>query len=55
VQAFTDVALARMLIRHLRKPSGDLPRYYQIVVRVKFSDGVPTDIAYVLHRDLTPL
>jgi hypothetical protein len=55
VQAFTDVALARMLIRHLRKPSGDLPRYYQIVVRVKFSDGVPTDISYVLHRDLTPL
>jgi hypothetical protein len=55
VQAFTDVALARILVQHLRKPSGDLPRYYQIVVRVKFSDGVPTDISYVLHRDLTPL
>ncbi len=54
-QAFTDAALARMLVRRLRKPSGDLPRYYQIVVRVKFSDGVPTDISYVLHRDLTPL
>ncbi len=54
-QVFTDAALARMLVRHLRKSSGDLPRYYQIVVRVKFSDGVPTDISYVLHRDLTPL
>ena len=55
VQAFTDGALSRLLVLRLRKPSGDLPRYYQIVVRVKFAEGVPTDISYVLHRDLTPL
>jgi len=55
VQAFTDLALARTLVSRLRRPSGDIPRYYQIVVRVKFSDGMPTDVCYVLHRDLTPL
>jgi hypothetical protein len=55
IQAFTDPALARTLINRLRKTSGEIPRYYQIVVRVKFTDGIPTDIAYVLHRDLTPL
>jgi hypothetical protein len=55
VQAFTDLALARTLVSRLRKPSGDIPRYYQVVVKVKFMDGIPTNISYVLHRDLTPL
>jgi hypothetical protein len=55
IQAFTDPALARTLVNRLRKTSGEIPHYYQIVVRVKFTDGIPTDIAYVLHRDLTPL
>jgi len=54
VEAFTDTSLARILVKKLRKPSGQIPRYYQIIVRVKFNDGVPTDVAYVLHRDLTP-
>jgi len=55
IQAFTDPLLARTLVNKLRRPSGEIPRYYQVVLRVKFRDGVPTDIAYVLHRDLTPL
>jgi hypothetical protein len=55
VQSFTDPALARIMVNKLRKPSGELPRFYQIVVKVKFTDGLPTDIAYVLHRDLRPL
>jgi hypothetical protein len=55
IQAFTDSTLARTLVNRLRKSSGEIPRYYQIVLRVKFRDGIPTDIAYVLHRDLTPL
>ncbi len=55
VQAFTNPALARALVNKLRKSSGQLPRYYQVVVRVKFADGIPTDVEYVLHRDLTPL
>ena len=55
VEAFTDPSLARILVKKLRRPSGQSSRYYQIVVRVKFTDGVPTDVAYVLHRDLTPI
>lgn len=54
VQAFTNAALARTLVNKLRKPSGQIPRYYQVVVRVKFADGIPTDVSYVLSRDLTP-
>jgi hypothetical protein len=36
----------------LRKPSGEIPRYYQLVLRVKYKDAVPTDISYVTHREL---
>lgn len=54
VQAFTDTALARTLAKRLRTASGQIPRFYQIVLRVKFTDGIPTDVSYVLHRDLTP-
>lgn len=55
IQAFTDPALARTLVSRLRRTSGEIPRYYQIVLKVKFTDGIPTAISYVLHRDLTPL
>ena len=54
-QSFTDPALARIMVNKLRKPSGDIPRYYQIVIKVKFTEGLPTDVAYVLHRDLSSL
>jgi len=36
----------------LRKPSGEIPRYYQLVLKVKYKDAVPTDISYVTHREL---
>jgi len=54
VQAFTDTGLAKTLVGKLREASGRIPRYYQIVVKVRFTDGIPTDVSYVLHRDLTP-
>jgi len=53
-QAFTDSALARNLAAKLKTASGEIPGYYQVVIRVKFTDGVPTDISYVTHRDLSP-
>jgi len=52
VQWFTDPQFADTLVSHLRKPSGEIPRYYQLVLKVKFKDGVPTDTAYVLHHEL---
>lgn len=55
IKAFTDPALTHTLVSKLRRtPSGEVPRYYQIILKVKFTDGIPTDISYVLHRDLTP-
>lgn len=54
VQAFTDIGLAGTIVNKVRDSSNQIPRYYQILVRVKFMDGIPTDVSYVLHRDLTP-
>ncbi|MGP0072196.1 MAG: hypothetical protein ACLPWF_09705 [Bryobacteraceae bacterium] len=53
VQAFTDIGLAKTLVDKLTRTSNQIPRYYQIVVKVKFMDGIPTDVSYVLHRDLS--
>jgi hypothetical protein len=53
VQALTDPDLARQLVARLKTPSGKLPRYYQVVLRVRAMDETPVDISYVSHRELT--
>ena len=53
VQWFTDPALAKVLVTKLKEASGGkMPRYYQVVLRVKFRDDVPTETTYVLSREL---
>ena len=52
VQWFTDPVSARTLVAKLRKPSGELPKYYQVVLKVKFKDEVPTETSYVMSREL---
>jgi hypothetical protein len=55
VQWFTDQAYARTLALKMRKPSGEIPSYYQVVLKVKFKDGVPTETSYVLHHEVAPM
>lgn len=52
-QAITDPTVAKMLISRMRTPNGGIPRYFQVVLRVRSMDGVPTEISYVFHRELT--
>jgi hypothetical protein len=52
VQAFTDAAFARTLVSKMKKPDGSLPRYYQVVLKVRSMDDMPIDISYVLYREL---
>ena len=52
-QALTDPSVAKMLVAKLRKPDGGIPRYFQVVLRVRSMDGVPTEITYMFHRELT--
>ena len=52
VTAFTDPVLARTLVTKMKAATGAVPRYYQIVVKVKSMDEMPVEISYVLHREL---
>jgi hypothetical protein len=54
VQAFTAPSWAGTLVAAMRKPGGEMPRYYQVVLKVKYKDAVPTEISYVLHHELRP-
>ncbi len=52
VQAFTDPILARTLVAKMKATTGTMPRYYQIVVKVRSMDEMPIEISYVLHHEL---
>lgn len=52
VGAFTDASFAKLLVNHIQDASGRVPRYFQVLLRVKFKGGVPTDTGYLLHREL---
>jgi hypothetical protein len=52
VQALTDPDLAKQLVSSLRTPNGSLPRFYQVVLKVKAMDDTPIDISYLFHREL---
>ncbi|HYA16983.1 MAG TPA: hypothetical protein VEF06_05925 [Bryobacteraceae bacterium] len=55
IESFTDPAFARLLVEKLKGPSGKFPAYYQVLLKVKYRDGVPTDVSYITHRDLPAL
>ncbi len=50
VQSVTDPQQAVALTGKIRLPSGELPRYFQILIRVQFKNLVPVKTSYVLHR-----
>lgn len=52
VNAFTDPAFAKTLIEKLRDSTGRLPRYYQVVLKVRSMDDMPIDVSYILHREI---
>jgi hypothetical protein len=53
VQAFSDPSAARILLSKLRDRSGVPPRYFQLLLKVSYKNGVATDLEYVLHRELS--
>ena len=44
---------ARELIGRLRTPAGDIPRYFQVVLKVTFKQGIPVESSYVFHHALS--
>jgi hypothetical protein len=53
VQSLTDPSFSRLIAEKLRQPTGKIPPYYQIVMRIRYRDGTPTNASYVVHRALT--
>ena len=52
LQWFTDPKFAIVLTQKLKGVAGGrMPRYYQVLLRVKFKDDVPTEITYVSSRE----
>jgi hypothetical protein len=53
VKAFTDPVFVHTLAPHLRQLGGGrIPRYYQVLLKVRFQKEMPTEITYVLAREL---
>jgi hypothetical protein len=52
VEVFTDPAAARAVAGKIRGPDGRLPRFYQVLLKVKSVDDMPIDITYVFHKEL---
>lgn len=48
----TEPNYARILVAKLRGNSGKIPRFYQVVLKVKYKAGVPTETSYVFHHEL---
>jgi hypothetical protein len=42
-----------VIVEKLRGPSGKMPSYFQLVLRMKYRDGTLTHVSYVTHRELT--
>jgi hypothetical protein len=49
-QWLTEPARVRELVHHLRTPAGEIPRHFQVVLKVSFKQGVPVQSSYVFHR-----
>jgi hypothetical protein len=52
LQWFADADRAAYLVSKLRNQTGHVARYYQIIFKVRFKGGIPTDTSYILHHDL---
>ena len=54
MQWFTDANHAIELVANMKSALGQMPRYYQVLLRVKYKDSVPTqDVVRLLYHDLT--
>ncbi len=53
VKAFTDPVSVQTLVNELKRSCGGrMPRYYQVLLKVQFTDELPTKITYVMARQL---
>jgi len=54
IQSLMDPSFARVLVSKMMDSSGQMPGSYQVVLRIQYRDGTPTNVSYVTHRSLPP-
>jgi hypothetical protein len=54
VESFSNAASAQDIINKLRAASGHVPRYYQVLLKIRFKDEVPVETNLILTRELHP-
>lgn len=52
LQWFADADRAAYLVSKLRSQTGHIPRYYQLIFKVRFKGGIPSETSYILHHEL---
>ena len=53
VEVFTEPTVAHAVVEKILRPDGKLPRYYQVLLKVRSVDKMPIDITYVFHKELS--
>ena len=53
IEAFTSPVFARMIVGKLKAELKRVPQYYQVLLKVKYRDGVATDVSYVTGREIS--
>lgn len=52
VRWFTEPSFGHVLVSNMKKAYGGVPSYFQVVLKVEFTDQVPTQTSYVTSRQL---
>jgi hypothetical protein len=52
IRSFTDPTSTKELVAKLKGANGEMPRFYQILFKVRFKDDVPLETTYILSRKL---
>jgi len=55
IRSLMDPPFARIVVSKLKDRSGVMPGAYQMVLRIRYRDGTPTNVSYVTHRVLTQI
>jgi len=52
VDALTDARFVKGLVARMRGPSGHIPPYFQVLLRVKYKGGVATETSVLVYREI---
>lgn len=52
VAALTDAKFVKTMVAQMRGASGRIPAYFQVLLRVKYKGGVPTETSFLLYREI---